>query len=109
MMPAGVQRMVHYISFWRRRGSHSCAALMAWDSAVAIRKEWRRTCRDTRLVQGPEAALLFFLLAEDGIRDGHVTGVQTCALPISARYAEPYRRHSVHTRVAHRALGTRWQ
>src|SRR5690625_7792539 len=23
-----------------------------------------------------------FLLAEDGIRDGHVTGVQTCALPI---------------------------
>src|SRR5690625_7743312 len=24
----------------------------------------------------------FFFLAEDGIRDGHVTGVQTCALPI---------------------------
>src|SRR5207253_7753584 len=23
--------------------------------------------------------------AEDGIRDGHVTGVQTCALPISSR------------------------
>src|SRR5207253_4977758 len=23
--------------------------------------------------------------AEDGIRDGHVTGVQTCALPISCR------------------------
>src|SRR5207253_5611316 len=23
--------------------------------------------------------------AEDGIRDGHVTGVQTCALPISGR------------------------
>src|SRR5690625_6307266 len=27
--------------------------------------------------------LLFFFQAEDGIRDGHVTGVQTCALPIS--------------------------
>src|SRR5207253_8642639 len=27
-----------------------------------------------------------FFQAEDGIRDGHVTGVQTCALPI-------YRRH----------------
>src|SRR5439155_12177923 len=27
--------------------------------------------------------LNFFLQAEDGIRDGHVTGVQTCALPIS--------------------------
>src|SRR5207253_4172920 len=26
---------------------------------------------------------VFFFQAEDGIRDGHVTGVQTCALPIS--------------------------
>src|SRR5690625_7860637 len=26
----------------------------------------------------------FFFQAEDGIRDGHVTGVQTCALPISS-------------------------
>src|SRR5690625_7641968 len=29
-------------------------------------------------------SFLFFFQAEDGIRDGHVTGVQTCALPISA-------------------------
>src|SRR5690625_7369875 len=27
--------------------------------------------------------LIYFFQAEDGIRDGHVTGVQTCALPIS--------------------------
>src|SRR5690606_39805900 len=27
--------------------------------------------------------VLFFFRAEDGIRDFHVTGVQTCALPIS--------------------------
>src|SRR5690606_41176139 len=27
-------------------------------------------------------ALFFFFQAEDGIRDFHVTGVQTCALPI---------------------------
>src|SRR5690606_39622247 len=27
----------------------------------------------------------FFFRAEDGIRDFHVTGVQTCALPISLR------------------------
>src|SRR5438309_7253259 len=27
---------------------------------------------------------IFFFQAEDGIRDGTVTGVQTCALPISA-------------------------
>src|SRR5439155_12172442 len=30
--------------------------------------------------------LSFFFQAEDGIRDGHVTGVQTCALPICDRY-----------------------
>src|SRR5439155_12742996 len=29
-----------------------------------------------------EFLLHFFFQAEDGIRDGHVTGVQTCALPI---------------------------
>src|SRR5699024_11822171 len=29
---------------------------------------------------------LFFFQAEDGIRDRNVTGVQTCALPISLRY-----------------------
>src|SRR5690606_39647799 len=28
---------------------------------------------------------IFFFQAEDGIRDFHVTGVQTCALPISQR------------------------
>src|SRR5690625_6562026 len=27
-------------------------------------------------------SFIFFFQAEDGIRDGHVTGVQTCALPI---------------------------
>src|SRR5690625_7834536 len=27
---------------------------------------------------------VFFFQADDGIRDGHVTGVQTCALPILA-------------------------
>src|SRR5690606_7904013 len=29
--------------------------------------------------------LLFFFQAEDGIRDFHVTGVQTCALPAPSR------------------------
>src|SRR2546421_3548114 len=32
---------------------------------------------------------LFFFQAEDGIRDLIVTGVQTCALPISRRSSEP--------------------
>src|SRR5690606_40280210 len=33
----------------------------------------------------------FFFQAEDGIRDFHVTGVQTCALPISCRKRPPRR------------------
>src|SRR5690606_98587 len=33
----------------------------------------------------------FFFQAEDGIRDFHVTGVQTCALPICAWSARPER------------------
>src|SRR5437870_5998782 len=37
---------------------------------------------------------LFFFQAEDGIRDGHVTGVQTCALPICARPGPSGRRPS---------------
>src|SRR5207302_2911968 len=36
----------------------------------------------------------FFFQAEDGIRDFHVTGVQTCALPISWRPAERTRLRS---------------
>src|SRR5262249_58036850 len=35
------------------------------------------------LVSAVPALLFFFFQAEDGIRDWSVTGVQTCALPIS--------------------------
>src|SRR5256885_7000213 len=35
--------------------------------------------------------VFFFFQAEDGIRDYKVTGVQTCALPISARRGAPAR------------------
>src|SRR5207253_6167878 len=34
------------------------------------------------LIRDVELLFFFFFQAEDGIRDGHVTGVQTCALPI---------------------------
>src|SRR5256885_9219255 len=36
--------------------------------------------------------LFFFFQAEDGIRDYKVTGVQTCALPISDQVSEVMRR-----------------
>src|SRR5690606_40267975 len=35
--------------------------------------------------------LAFFFQAEDGIRDFHVTGVQTCALPIYKTFAKSMR------------------
>src|SRR5205085_4834750 len=37
---------------------------------------------------------VFFFQAEDGIRDLTVTGVQTCALPISRRRLRPARRRA---------------
>src|SRR3989449_4020118 len=45
----------------------------------------------------------FFFQAEDGIRDVAVTGVQTCALPISGSVAAaPGRRFIVHQHAATR-------
>src|SRR5256886_7160952 len=38
------------------------------------------------------AVFFFFFQAEDGIRDLTVTGVQTCALPISQLYPQTARR-----------------
>src|SRR5437660_6868973 len=37
---------------------------------------------DLRDIARADDIIVFFFQAEDGIRDGHVTGVQTCALPI---------------------------
>src|SRR5689334_9210603 len=43
---------------------------------------------DRRAARHPEDAGGFFFQAEDGIRDGTVTGVQTCALPICGAATE---------------------
>src|SRR5437870_7185053 len=44
--------------------------------------------KDTLIVVNKLTSIFFFFFqAEDGIRDGHVTGVQTCALPIWPRRA----------------------
>src|SRR5690348_17493041 len=45
--------------------------------------------------------VVFFFQAEDGIRDGRVTGVQTCALPIS-----PSARSSGNDRAVRSARGS---
>src|SRR5690606_40091737 len=47
--------------------------------------------------------LYFFFQAEDGIRDFHVTGVQTCALPISACCECRHRRRQVLSSVSSKA------
>src|SRR4051794_41886709 len=49
----------------------------------------------------------FFFQAEDGIRDGRVTGVQTCALPISCRPAELVSLGAAH-RVTRAVCTRRW-
>src|SRR5260370_23484883 len=54
----------------------SAPALEAWD--VAFEAAMLPRCIRGRLS-------FFFFQAEDGIRDSSVTGVQTCALPISSR------------------------
>src|SRR5256885_11730510 len=46
------------------------------------------------------AGVVFFFQAEDGIRDYKVTGVQTCALPIFARYVGRAR-GSLHREIRH--------
>src|SRR5439155_15437423 len=56
----------------------------------------------------------FFFQAEDGIRDGHVTGVQTCALPIYVRISYVNRSpETLHDFYVHQYLnafrpGSRW-
>src|SRR5689334_3559765 len=40
------------------------------------------TCEENRACVDLARYMSFFFQAEDGIRDGTVTGVQTCALPI---------------------------
>src|SRR2546430_5573860 len=47
--------------------------------------------------------IFFFFQAEDGIRDLTVTGVQTCALPISRGRAGAARGLQAHPRGRHRA------
>src|SRR5437773_10952261 len=52
----------------------------------------------------------FFFQAEDGIRDRDVTGVQTCALPISGswlQYAVRAHHHAVRADHLHRVLQPR--
>src|SRR5690348_17635540 len=50
----------------------------------------------------------FFFQAEDGIRDGRVTGVQTCALPIFAFDQPPLTRQDRANNVRKRDVFTKY-
>src|SRR5256885_3215224 len=62
-----------------------------------------RSDRSNVSVMDRDVRLVFFFQAEDGIRDYKVTGVQTCALPISAlrRLSTPMCRASLCSGSAH--------
>src|SRR2546427_3032006 len=51
----------------------------------------------------------FFFQAEDGIRDLTVTGVQTCALPISCNAPRPKRARTAGTSMRPRSRRPRWK
>src|SRR3989338_10986281 len=55
--------------------------LVTTNTQELIPTKMKSDCSDIRLTKSDAKTLLFFQ-AEDGIRDGTVTGVQTCALPI---------------------------
>src|SRR5689334_19584202 len=66
-----------------------CLAVVrwCWGEEAAVGDDWEDfiagyRARRPRVVLDGVAVRLFFFQAEDGIRDGTVTGVQTCALPI---------------------------
>src|SRR5437016_3953058 len=63
-------------------------ALGSWTHSVGT---WREALavKSSELVGVPPDIEFFFFQAEDGIRDWSVTGVQTCALPISPTTSSP--------------------
>src|SRR6266487_3558554 len=75
------EHIVH--SAWERTGHPSQGVLHTQHNARGGFETWMRLCvgwrRKSTFMSG------FFVQAEDGIRDGRVTGVQTCALPIFRR------------------------
>src|SRR5437870_4209578 len=76
---------------WVAAGSiNKECGVAGWSSGRWISVLWRKS----ELLSGGGSARrfwFFFFQAEDGIRGGHVTGVQTCALPICACPGQPYK------------------
>src|SRR4029434_6734113 len=70
--------------------AHCVSCVSASASLVArAGSESRHMHQAVRIWPTRVSILLFFFQAEDGIRDSSVTGVQTCALPISTPHSFP--------------------
>src|SRR5690348_17421969 len=65
-------------------GSRSCS----WSNSSLPSREMMIS--PSSADSGGRSDPFFFFQAEDGIRDGRVTGVQTCALPICTRTQDEY-------------------
>src|SRR5690554_7375508 len=65
--------------------------LLMWKVKMESSERMGRSCScsDEYNRYEDNSVLFFFFQAEDGIRDADVTGVQTCALPISCRMPPP--------------------
>src|SRR3989440_7213322 len=71
----------------------------------------QRVCLDLRFLYVMLISIFFFFFfqAEDGIRDLIVTGVQTCALPISFfHYSGKMKKRGKRTRRGNVTVGLRW-
>src|SRR5205807_3576516 len=81
------QALVTPVSILADLGRHRARAVVEQPSAAeTVGSDVRRIRYASVLASGALASLccfFFFFQAEDGIRDYKVTGVQTCALPIS--------------------------
>src|SRR3712207_7484572 len=77
--------------YWRDWSSDGCSSDLAAGQGGALYRVGRGGtllhdgARVLGLLAGWGSSGCFFFQAEDGIRDIGVTGVQTCALPISSR------------------------
>src|SRR5690349_17797410 len=67
----------------RHRSGTELCRLQLWLCRTVYRGVAACACTRSRGPACSSSVFFFFFQAEDGIRDLYVTGVQTCALPIS--------------------------
>src|SRR5436305_12047957 len=86
------------MTFTRTHNIHK--AIPQFNNATNNSPDTKITSEEYFLFLNTKYHSFFFFQAEDGIRDADVTGVQTCALPISGPGARLERRRRGHVRVS---------